>query len=163
MEKQYSEWAVSARESLTTWKETKQTQPKGDLKDTKIWASFQPFYKTFLCEFWVQNCSSIFTLSVCLSVTHPDVHLFWKVSIFPSPFFFFCVGQILSLIQIFSSFYCIVFSLPQNKYFPPFPFPLRTKYLFLLQIFCSFSFSIFRLLQEEIFFPSPNIILCFLL
>ena len=43
---------------------------------TIIWAIFQPFYKTFLCEFWVQNCSSIFTLSVCLSVTHPDVHLF---------------------------------------------------------------------------------------
>ena len=65
MEKQYSEWAVWARESLTTWKETKQTQPKGDLKDTKIWSSFQSFYNRFHWEFWVQNSSSIFTMIVC--------------------------------------------------------------------------------------------------
>ena len=135
MEKQYSEWAVWARESLTTRKETKQTQPKRDLKDTKIWASFQSFYNRFHWELWVQNSSSIFTMIVChISWHSPSLNIFlfsFSVllllcgpNIFPSP-------------NIFLLFLHRFSSPPQNKYFLSFPSPSWTKYLFLLQIFCS--------------------------
>ena len=92
MEKQYSEWAVWARESLTTWKETKQTQPRSQRHKNMV--KFSVFLRPEFELYLHNDC-----LSHILTFTFSE-----KFSSFPSPFFFFSMDQIFFLLQILSSF-----------------------------------------------------------